>query len=932
MLRVLELASSPDTCLLGVTLLKVISEEWTNAKSRVKSSRRIKLRHMLAEEVPQVVGVFAHLLTTLWLENVQDVSGAPVGAYLDVNANYASNFINNPDAAEIVKAVLEALQSYLSWAPLNMALLPPHIDILFKYAILNDSMSTLALENLNEMLERNFIPAELSDFLLQLHASSLAMLSKLVKEPTTLAQLDPEYVSKWTQFLNLFVQYHLRRDESLDFEGFLTLFGKYTFYQPSPDGFLDCLDIWEVVLTLLQNHLESGVSIEPFTGVVCDFAVSLMRSLMFRYNADQLEKLTADSTTDETALTDEEESSELDLHIYSALTAISLAYGLYPEVLQPQLMAKVLEPIGDFSNVHTLLSLPQMTDDQVRTVYWIFRDTNTMVRAMALIGSQFVNNFEATFNDSLTLIRTLVDLSTYMKQNELHKYSPEAARLAAELFGAMRAFSEWCAVYWSELQKNLGSNGNPDETCAVFDEIVSAMFNCDGLALNSRSLGTPEEPANIPELVPLSAAVHMRSLASTVKSPRFTSLAVVTQFLNDAHVMASWHTSDVQQSFYMALSFIYLVPWQGMPAASQQWDERAQGFQQFISGLLTPLDEVATLIISREMVPYNQQAKDLIDKSLVVLTGILRESAGKLDKSGYGILWHSCQETVKLTLELLEHYLDDLPMMFRLLQLHIQVFSVLATHIPPELAGHMLQILITNLSSQNRLETLLSDAGGFGAAVAQRLLCLIKALVSRPNAPFLNEAFSFCIERIYPSILENVTTTDVEQSFYEIWCELLLNHYKFLSHNQDTYRVALNCFLRAFQGQDLDIFKLVIGALLEANRKGRIFFSQIFWSEGYASYLATLFHVMIQKTHESLHEDILRLIFQIIEGAGFDPFFDEFVPSFLMDTMFNSILPEQREVLRQKLGRPADPPTLTKAIENLLNDVAFLSGVLRQQQ
>jgi hypothetical protein len=737
--------------------------------------------------------------------------------------------------------------------------------------------------------------------------------------------LDANYVEKWTHFLNLFVQYHLRRDESLNFSEFLGLFTKYSFMQPSAEGFLDCLDIWEVILTLLENHVASEVSIEPFCEVICELTAQLMRSVQFRHNAEQLSKLDATATTDETALTEEEESSELDQHINSALTVISLAYSLYPEQLLPVMMSKVMEPIADFSSIHTVLSSAQMTDDQVAGVYYVLRDTNTVVRAIALIGSQFTTYFDATFNDALTLLRTLVDVSSYIKQHELQKYSPEAARLAAELFGAMRAFSEWCAMYWNSINEQ---QGDP----SVFDEIVSAMLNCDGLVLNSRSLGTSEEPANIPEVVPLSAAVHVRNLSATVKSPRLANLGVVSQLLADAHTIASYHTTDVQQSLYTGLAFIYLVPWASTQTSQQQWDLRASAFAQFMEGLIQPFEQAATLIVNREEAPYNTQLKELVDKTLVVLTGMLRESAFTLDKSGLSILWNSLQDSVKASVALLEHYLDDLPMLFRLLQLHIQVFSVLAPQVPQDLATSMVGALIGSLSSQpNRLEELLQE-GGFGSAVAQRLLCLLKALISRNQAPFLEDVFNFCVEKIFPSLLADQTSPDVEQSFYEVWCCILTNHYKFLSQSPETYRIGLNCFLRAFQGQDLDIFRIVIASLMEANTKRGMFSQPIFWSEGYATFLSTLFNVMIHKSHESLHEEILKLVFDIIQGAGFEPFFDQFIPSFLSDTTFLSISPEQREALRTGLGRATDPPTLCKSIENLLGDLSFMSGALRQQQ
>lgn len=952
----LDIASNPETCVMGVTLLKIVSEEWTSTKGRITSSRRAKLRTMLTQEVPNIVNVFTSILTAMWSQNVQE-TGSSANQALDPEANYQSNFDNNNEAAELVKCVFEALQSFIHWAPLNIVLTPDHIDMLFRYSMLNDVTSSLALDCLNEMLERKYLPAEMRPFLQQLHGASMVVLSKVVKDETTLANLDPDYVAKWTQYINCFVQYHLERAATdIPLADFLALFAKYTFYQPSPQSFLDCLDIWEVILTLLENLKEDGLSVDAFGEVVCDFALSLMRSLLFRYNADQLEKLDGAVTADETTFTDHEEFSELDEHLNSALTSIELAYGLFPEPLQASLMAKILEPMGDFFNIHTILVAnvgaeggngitfnAQLTAEQQREVYWAFRDVSTMVRATALIGSRFLQYFDATFNDAIALVNTLVELSSYLLTHQLHKYNAAGARLTGEVFGATRTFSEWFGLFWSQLQESgqandalaslaaTGSAGPEGSPPAIFTSAITTAFNCDLLALNSRSVAGNGEAVNIVELVPLSAAWHIRFTAAYTKSPVLHPLhfPAIAQFMNDVQAMAPYHTSDVQQNIGIALVLMHLVPWHATPAAGQLWNERAQIFAPYFESIAMPFTEAANAILHKGDVPYAPHIKEALDKALVVLTGIVRESAGKLDKAGLSILWQSLQSNIVLSLGLIEHYLDDLPILFRLLQLHIEVFSVLAPLVPNDLATNMLHTITSHLSGGTRLETLLTDAGGFGTAVAQRLLCLLKALVSRPNAPFLAEAFSFCAEKIYPSVQEGTTAPDVEQSFYEIMIELVLNHYRFLSQAPDAYNMVIESFLRVFQGQDIDIFKLVAMSLSEANKKYRIFSQSIFWDAGFSSYLATLFHVMIHRTHESLHDAILQLVYDIIEGAGFTPFFEEFLPPFLQDSLFHEITPEQKGALIKKLGAPNDLPTLTKGLADLMQDLGFLSGILR---
>lgn len=951
------MGSAPETATLAANLLKIISEEWTSNKSRIKSSRRAKVKEMLAAEVPNVVLLFSNILTALWEQNVREVQSSGTQS-LDAYAEYQSNFENDTEAAALVKSVLAAYQSFIHWAPLNIVLSPAHIDVLFRYSMLNDNTSAIALDCLNEMMERNYVPQEMNEFLVQLHGASMSMVARLVKDDSVLANMDPDYIAKWTLYISLFVNYHLERaSNEIPLNDFLTLLVKFTFFQPTPTGFLDCMDIWEVILTLLENLKADGEQIDGFGEIVFRLVEALMHNLYFRHNAAQLEALEGASNIDESTLTQDEDSSELDEYLNAGISTVSQAYSLFPEALQATLVAKVMEPIQGFFQIHTALidaqsSTPEQvvfnssfSPEQQREISWSFRDVSTSVKTMALLGLSFAQLFESTFDDAATFVNSLVELTNYATQHQLFRFSPEVTRLTAELFSGMRAFSDWFDIFWARLVDagegpaimeavaNTGATGASGTSSNVFGAALTSMYNCDLAVLNSRSATVDGVPPNVTELVPLAAAWHVRVVGGSVRSPvlhplRFPAIA---QFMEELFSYTPGHTSDVQQSICIGLTFMHLMPWYSTPAAGQMWTEREGLFTAFFDNITQPFNALGAAVIQKQEVPFDAAIKEPLERALVTLTGVVRESAGKLDRNGLSILWKAIQTSVEISISLFENYLDDLPMLFRLLQLHIEVFSVLSPLIPGELANNMLQTIITNLSGGNRLETLLGDYGGFGTAVAQRLLCLLKALVSRPNAPFLREAYDFCVERIWSFVESGTTAPDVEQSFYEIWCELLLRHYRYLSQNEASYRMSINCYLHAFQGQDLDIFKLVAHSLLEANNKSRIFAQDIFWSEGFSSYLATLLHVMIRRTHESLHDVILSLLFAIIEGAGFMPFFNEFLPTFLQDTVFMSIPDEQKEALRIGLGAPTDEPTLSRGIADLTADLGFLSGALRAE-
>ena len=76
----------------------------------------------------------------------------------------------------------------------------------------------------------------------------------------TLLTAFARFVSKFTEFTLLFVSKHLRRSQSdpdFPMEAFFGLLQRYTFGQPSLEGFMSCLDIYDALLDIMED-MEEG--------------------------------------------------------------------------------------------------------------------------------------------------------------------------------------------------------------------------------------------------------------------------------------------------------------------------------------------------------------------------------------------------------------------------------------------------------------------------------------------------------------------------------------------------------------------------------------------------------------------------------------------------------------------------------------------------
>lgn len=110
-------------------------------------------------------------------------------------------------------------------------------------------LGVLAMNCINEIISKNCISADAHDFIYQLFLNTFHLLQCLIKdsneEAGLFANLDGDYVSKFTEFLRLFVSNHFSRFESaFPLVEFLALLFHYTFKHSSPDQLVACLDIW----------------------------------------------------------------------------------------------------------------------------------------------------------------------------------------------------------------------------------------------------------------------------------------------------------------------------------------------------------------------------------------------------------------------------------------------------------------------------------------------------------------------------------------------------------------------------------------------------------------------------------------------------------------------------------------------------------------
>ncbi|KAG9470639.1 hypothetical protein GDO78_017129 [Eleutherodactylus coqui] len=440
--NILQLIQTPSTTPLGLIMLKTASEELACPREDLSVARKEELRKLLLEQVPTVLGLLTGVLESIWDKHSVTAATPPPSPTASDADDLLSNLVHTPSLAKqlsqpppsleaeserICALALECLSHLFSWIPLSASITPSLLTTIFHFARLgcdarsrrthavNNSnavtlngggssspplpltlptsqqdcnrLGVLAMSCINELMCKNCVPLEFQEYLLRVCQQTFYLLQRITRETNAhsvrsrLEELDESYVEKFTDFLRLFVSVHLRRIESnaqFPVVEFLALLFKYTFHQPTHEGYLSCLDIWALFLDYLTNKIRNRLEDkEAIIGRYEDALVLLLTEVLnriqFRYNQTQLEEL-----DDETL--DDDQQTEWQRYLRHSLEVVAKIMELLPTHAFSTLFAALRE------NLEVYLGLQQC-----------IVNTGTGIHAQSLAALQAYSHWLARF-------------------------------------------------------------------------------------------------------------------------------------------------------------------------------------------------------------------------------------------------------------------------------------------------------------------------------------------------------------------------------------------------------------------------------------------------------------------------------------------------------------------------------------------------------
>ncbi|XP_052267006.1 exportin-6-like [Dreissena polymorpha] len=994
---ILQLVQQGETTNLGLILLHTASEELAVPREDIAMARKEELHRLLLQQVPGILSLLNNVLEVALERHRHLVSATPPPSPTHGESavepksstssvqlfsasplrsdSLMSNLFKSPNShiqlealppldsatQELCALSLNCLSHLFSWIPLSSFITPTLLSTIFHFAgfgcetqgsrTMNsganfNSMScylgVLAMNCINELLAKNCVPAEFEDFLLQMFQQTFYLLQKLTKDSSTcssgnrLSELDDSYVDKFTEFLRLFVSIHLRRFESnthFPVIEFLALLFKYTFRQPTNDGFYNCLDIWSTFLDYLFTKAKGRPSeiqaiIDRYKDALMSLVSHILQKLQFKYNQTQLEEL-----DDETL--DYDEETEWQHFLRHCLELVAKV----AEILTAETFQILYTPFQEAMHIYFELERHIATgtekrrlnirgENDCRRLHCSLRDLSSLLQGLGRLADHFIaEKFRERFSDGHVLIERLVNMVVYGSRVKLFELTSteqsvlqtDLIEVHAQALAAIKPFCHWLLQFYNE------SSSYPDQRLK-FTEMLTTLLGAVTRLFDQ----------SIPDKISHSAAHLLSSLVSTVR-PNFLLQVPCIQGLYNSASQGVYRgcIQEIQLLLYRSLSLYLLLPWNNVPDAEQDWASRASHHQTFCHQMAAPLLHLkdTSMLINNKVA--QEEAKPVLHTCLRLLVDWVEGVSGEVVKAKQ-ICYQSMADIVNITLNVFPVFIHQPEVLEDILAFFLALFQSCRVQMGIPFTEQTIQTFMALFNKEQLAETL-SHESGAAHRVIEKFLKILQIIVQEPGASFkrfLPSIINICIEYIYP-VLAQRPSPDMKQVLYELLHELLMNNWRYFFkgsvltalnskeetlENEQQFVAIMQSYGQSFLQTDITVFRQNLESLEKLNSKWRLYKKPIFYSGMQTQFMNVLLQVLVHKSHDLLQEEIVVTVYNMA-SVDFDRFYGEFLPQFL--TGCERLDGTQKNMLTSNFKPEKDLPTFTQSLQRFVNDLRY---------
>ncbi|KAK6169003.1 hypothetical protein SNE40_020137 [Patella caerulea] len=989
---ILQLVQQTETVTLGVLLLQTSSEELAAPREDLSMARKEELHRLLLLQVPTVLGLLNSILESVLEKNRHLVAATPPPSpthgestshrksslllfSTSPSRSDMSSMFKSPgrgvqlealpplddESKQLCSLVLNCLAHFFSWIPLSTTITPQLLSTIFHFAGFgcevrnvrasspNSSFSgnaqflgVLAMNCINELLAKNCVPQEFEDFLVQMFQQTFSLLQKLTKDSTSnssgnrLEESDESYVEKFTDFLQLFVSVHLRRFENnskFPVLEFLSLLFKYTFRQPSHEGYYHCLDIWNTFLDFLVTKLGERSSDEEsvigrYKAALTSLVSHILQKLQFRYNQSQLEELDDD-------ILDDNSETEWQQFLRHSLEVVAKV----AELLPAETFQLIWEPFNEAVTIYAELGqfvtngnqgrrLTITGENECRRLHCTLRDLSSLFQASGRLAEHFIGEkFTERSSISQSLVERLISASAVGSSNKLFDVEstaqtvlqPDFIQVHAQALAATKAYSHWLVQFYAQTQK-------PQERNQPFYNVINTILTSICSMINKQ----------IPEKIVHSAAHLLLSITTTVRPCFLLQVPCMTTLYTAAGKGSfSQLSQDVQLLVYRSLSHYLLLPWLNIPDSQQDWDNRANIHQNLVNQLTLEYLQLKDTRTLAENKILQEKAVPVIKQTLSMLEDWIEAIAGEVVKSKK-ICFQSLQSVTHVTLTIFPVYIQQTDVVESIMSFFLALFQGVRVQMGVPFTQQVIQTFI-NLFTKEHLSQTINQESSSAFRVIERFLKILSLIVQEPGSQFksfLPQIITICMDQIYPLIAPR-PSPDIKLVLYTLLHEIIANNWRYFFkgsvisslqksseeiENGDKFINIMQAYGQSFLQPDITIFKQNLESLEILNAKWKLYNKSIFKEMMLSQFLNVLIQTLVVKSHDLLQEEIVITVYNMA-SVDFEGFYTGFLPHFL--NTCNGLDVNQKTILSHNFKIDKDLPTFTQNVHRLVNDVRY---------
>ncbi|KAL8597658.1 hypothetical protein ACOMHN_031593 [Nucella lapillus] len=991
---ILQLVQQPETALLGVILLQTVSEELAAPREDLCMARKEELHRLLLQQVPTILQLLNGLLESVLEKHRHLVAATPPPSPTQQpknsrhsslllfssspirSENLLSSMFNSPvrgtqlealppldEASQLLSStVLTCLAHYFSWAPLSATLTPQLLSTVFHFAAFGCEgkaarasssssgyssqtpyLGVLSMNCINEVLSKNFVPAEFEDFLLQMFQQTFNLLQKMTKESSTnssgnrLEELDEDYMERFTDFLRLFVGIHLRRFESnpnFPVLEFLGLLFKYTFRQPNAEGFFRCLDIWITFLDYLSTKLQERAAdmtsiLGKYKEALTSLVSNILQKIMFRYNQSQLEELDDDTL-------DDDSETEWQHFLCQSLEVVAKV----AELTTAETFQRIWEPFQEHVDAYFGLEkyvteggvqgrrLNISAENGCRRLHCMLRDLSSLLQALGRLADHFIgDHFADRYANAKLLVERLVQVVSYGSKVKLFEVSTEAENVLqqdfiqvhAQAMAAIKAYAHWLLQLYTE---SVRTNQEKDQ----FYNMIVTLIESVAPLINKQ----------VPERVIHSATHLLLSITTTIRPSFLLQLsAVQTMYTAATQGSCQGLTIEVQLLLYRSLSHYLLLPWPGLNEKEQDWSSRGSHHQTLTSQLakdFIALKDCPNLASSKQL---QEQAKAVIRRVLRVCQDWIESVAGEVVRTKQ-LLYQSLAPVIQATLAIFSTYISQTDTVDEIMGFFLALFQGLRVQMGVPFTEQTIHTFMNLFTRQQLTETIQQETG-VAFRVIEKFLKLLELIVVEPGSAFkafLPRIINICMEQIFP-IISPRPSPDIKSSLYKVLHCLIVNNWRYFFPNNvlatmqkqeaviehfSDFSTIFQAYGQSFLQPDIGVFKQNLESLEALHYKWKLYGKSVFREKLLWDFLTVLMQVLVHRSHDLLQEEIVVTVYNMAH-VDFSLFYAKFLPHFLQ--AMDGLDDNQRTVLTQNFKLEKDLPSFTQSVHRFTNDIRY---------